>query len=462
MEKLKSLKKNNCKTKKTFKKTFKKSHKKIKITNKKVIKGGVNISKFVAKGSFGCVYKDPPIQCNIPCPENQKKKCQRGISKLMSEKNALEEKGLIDNLFENFIIDKSTRKNISHYFITNPHYCEPLESSLINEKCTLSITKPSLLIYENGGLDLFRFWEIILSRYNFFLKKYLLFILNNLTNILKAIGLLLKNHILHKDIKIENIVIGLKENNFRLIDFGLSIKYRDIIECLESLNNSNIICNNLLDKYTIDSFFNLPVYTFFLNDKLKKLGESGSITEEEENLLLNNIYVYYPKEQHSYKLFTYFLCSNNIPNNHNMYATWLIMKFILEKHKNEHKGYLIDTTDPLSVNDYLYRLYLNFLNNNLNPVQRFLKIIERIDYYAFGLMLVELFFKYLEKITGQNYLTLEYILQLYNKKKNNEVKVFLDFIYYSRLLEFDLNIDLPSFETIFSNYQTMIQTLTKL
>lgn len=439
MKKLKSLKKNNCKIRKFNKKTIKK----IKITNKK---GG----KLVGKGSFGCVYS-PPLDCEIPCTL---KKCKTGVSKFMTLPNANYEKQNIDLLFKDFLGDKS------QYFIIDPHQCKPKYKIKPNENCNLIETpyyeqlynryaknKYSLLIYENGGNDLYKYMNG--TDFHFLL------VLQGLLNILEGIGLLISNNIIHADIKEENIVIGLsiKKPSFRLIDFGLSIKY----------NNPNIQpTEKEFDSYNIPSNFNLPVYTFFLDRFNKKLDKSR-LSNNDISQFLNNIYIIFRDTAGDYTMFLYDFFVNDIDEkNIEMKELQLIMSHILSKNLEEKINlteYLTeDLTEDLTydIAKYLGEIYLHFLNVNLDPFQRFIKIARRVDLFSFGLILFNLLLKYLKLKLKRNIVMDDISVLEYSEDK---MKSLLSFIVENQLLQFDLNIELPPFEKILENYKIMISEL---
>ena len=421
MEKLKSLKKNNCKTKKTIKK--------IKKTNKK---GGV----LIGMGSFGCVYS-PQLPCIIPCT---KEKCKTGISKLMTSQNAALEKENIDLLFNDF---QHFEVNISDYFIIDPHQCLPNPKSIPDDMCSYKITNPSLLIYENGGNNLYDY----MGPRGIDTAK-ICKILQGLLNILGGISLLLSNNIVHADIKEENIVIGLSKKNpsFRLIDFGLSIKY-----------NPNIpLTEKEFDSYNIPSNFNLPVYTFFLDSFNKKLGKSR-LSNNDISQFLNNIYIIFRDTKSDYPTFLYDFLVNDIDeSNIEMKQLQLIMSHILFKNLEEKK---INFTEDLKydISQYLGGIYLHFLKNNLNPFQRFIKIAKRVDLFSFGLILFNLLLKYLKLKLKRNIIVMDDISKL--EYSDDKMKNLLSFIIENELLQFDLNIELPDFDKIFYNYQIMIWKL---
>jgi serine/threonine protein kinase len=168
---------------------------------------------FIGKGVHGCAFK-PPIQCSTPCNDHR---CQDGvskISKLMHKNNADNEMKIYS------AIDLNNIEDSSKYFIANPYQCSPDIGFDINKtECPVKIGKPlSLLIYEDGGIDLYQY-----LKQNEYMKNNdhdFLSILSGLLNIFKGIKVLNDNKIFHFDVKEDNIVLGQKKDDYKLIDFG--------------------------------------------------------------------------------------------------------------------------------------------------------------------------------------------------------------------------------------------------
>jgi serine/threonine protein kinase len=168
---------------------------------------------FIGKGVIGCAFK-PPIKCS-PSFDNDpllKDHIPR-ISKLMDIHHAKKEMKIYSNLGLNKIGESSK------YFIVNPYQCIPYEGFDINKtKCPVKIDTPSLLIYEDGGIDLYQY-----LKQNEYMKNNdndFSLILKGLLNIFEGIKVLNKKGILHLDVKEDNIVLGQKKDDYKLIDFG--------------------------------------------------------------------------------------------------------------------------------------------------------------------------------------------------------------------------------------------------
>jgi hypothetical protein len=187
--------------------------------------------KVLASGGFGCVFS-PALKC-----EKEKKRQNRKISKLMTEKYAIEEYNEI-NLIRSKL---NSIKNYENYFLLyDIKLCRPskfTQSDLLNytKKCSAlqknNITKNNInknlnklliLTMPNGGLPV----DDYLYNDGSFEKIYelnacLIKLLKN------GIIPMNKRNIYHCDIKNSNVLVdSSKKTKTRLIDWGLSIEYK--------------------------------------------------------------------------------------------------------------------------------------------------------------------------------------------------------------------------------------------
>ncbi len=212
LESIRTNNQSNYKKKNKLVKTLKKSYQ---FQNNK-LNNLTNTRKLIGQGTYGCVYK-PPLKCLNPtdCPDNNNK-CKTGISKLMGDKESVDEEL---KMYTNTRIDDINSSSLYH--IKEPRRCKPSMNNVEKAKsdgCQVELKEPELLIYENGGMDLEKAIENNISPYS---------IVFNFTNIFKAVLTLYANDIGHCDIKLGNIVIGVNQSNpqYRLIDLGLSRKF---------------------------------------------------------------------------------------------------------------------------------------------------------------------------------------------------------------------------------------------
>lgn len=192
-------------------------------------KGG----EVIASGGFGCIFK-PALKCS-----NDESKIETNkISKLMTNKNAIEEFNLIQK-FKNIL---NTIPNYENYFLLdNFTLCKPVKLTKddlkkYNKKCKAlkkknitvkninkSLDKILSLNMPNGGIDI----EDFIEKDKKFVKTKFIKLNNSLIDLLKN-GIIPMNklNVYHCDIKDSNVLVQNKDNmKTRLIDWGLSIIY---------------------------------------------------------------------------------------------------------------------------------------------------------------------------------------------------------------------------------------------
>ena len=179
---------------------------------RKTIRGG----KYIGEGSYGCTFTDPPLKCTT----NATRRNSNQLTKLMDPYFADEEIQK-SNLFRT--IDPSEK-----YFITANHSCSLNASNIKPEnqldKCKLitNVSSPkSLLFYKFGGYNLINLHPLQSGLYTYMFKS--------VVNLFDGLQLAHDNHIIHHDIKAENIVSGPSSTGTslytRFIDFGFAHKF---------------------------------------------------------------------------------------------------------------------------------------------------------------------------------------------------------------------------------------------
>jgi serine/threonine protein kinase len=236
-----------------------------------------NISKkkggdpnFLGSGTYGCAYK-PAIKCENECTDSKCQANSKVISKYMNNKYATDEKEMFDRLGLN---------NINHrnqYHIGKPYKCKPISDFKPNPyECDVKIQNPSILLYEDGGKDLDEFLKRPCLPYDFF---------NKMENLLEFIFKMINFKVVHCDIKNGNIVSGIDGNQFRFIDFGLSINFKNdrfqydnifgkvyyfwLSSAIFLSNKPEEITDEMIEKYCIE-FYRKTEYHKFLNTFIKK------------------------------------------------------------------------------------------------------------------------------------------------------------------------------------------------
>jgi len=201
---------------------------------------------FVGEGTFGCVYKKPPLKCKTKTNFGPNQ-----ISKLMYRPDAVAE-----------ISDYKILRQIdptNTYYPGPPNHCEVNEKQVELDDCSLLEDKPNLadyklLFYKDGGMDLDDFVEEHLDDFLksnpqkqtdlFFLNAHSLFM---------GIRLYINKNFIHHDIKPSNIVFDQNTYTFKFIDFGLSVVKSKLV-------------SNILKKQDYESFhWSYPMEVGFTN-----------------------------------------------------------------------------------------------------------------------------------------------------------------------------------------------------
>lgn len=199
------------------------------------LKGG----KYIAKGTYGCVFKDPPLKCK----NESTRRGKNYITKLMKDSDANEEDEQ-SKLIRHF---DPTEK----YFVTAEKVCE-IDAANIKpknniKKCTLKVvetaTKRSnysdtrLLLSKDGGSDI--------SLLHLKAVDYIPFY-ESIQNLFTGLDFFHSKGIIHHDIKSDNI-ITLKQDDgkflTRFIDVGFVCTFTPV-EGLTTEYNKYKVCNH--------------------------------------------------------------------------------------------------------------------------------------------------------------------------------------------------------------------------
>ena len=182
-------------------------------------------SKVVGEGTYGCVLK-PPILCN-ETSNLDKQDYVNKISKIMTKQHAINEEAeysAINNI-----------QGLDKYAITGPLLCKPLLDKNFNasvSKCKTLKVKTAfknskddlrMLLLEDGGLSIYDVITKVFTLQSLDEKKVFL------TSLIKLFdGLLFfqSNEIMHRDIKLANMVYNVNNGRAKYIDFGLMTNFK--------------------------------------------------------------------------------------------------------------------------------------------------------------------------------------------------------------------------------------------
>jgi len=220
----------------------------------------------IGEGTYGCIHK-PSLKCN-----NSDINYENKVSKILENNEADAEMKEFGDVL-NF--DKT-----NEFFLGVPHRCSPAktpENIESIEKCkngknlVEQLQQYSLLVMEDGGMDLEKYGKILKSREptEENREKMELFWMEA-HRILMGLRAFLNNGLVHHDLKPQNIVYNEKINRLNFIDFGLMD------------TKSNLIKSTLKNEYPFSIFhWYFPPELRFLE---KELFEQISEKSEEEKI----------------------------------------------------------------------------------------------------------------------------------------------------------------------------------
>ena len=187
------------------------------------------IPKIIGEGTYGCVT-NPSVRCT------KKVNYKNKVSKIMHKKYAMREYNELKKI--------TKIPGITKYILSLPEMCTPKINEQFKsvvqtcENSKFSHMKDDsfrLLVFENGGINLSQFMKNV-----YFQMKDKTELNIFWTNILKLIdGLIFfkTNHIVHHDLKAQNIVYNVETGDMKFIDFGKMKKKSEIIKLCK--NNQN-------------------------------------------------------------------------------------------------------------------------------------------------------------------------------------------------------------------------------
>jgi len=209
------------------------------------------IPQFLAEGAYGCVHR-PSLRCNESKDINYRNK----LSKIMSSKNAIKE------LEEYVLIDKADPK--AEFYLGKPETCKFEKSNVNNppvSKCKIgkqileSNENYDLIIMNDGGDNLEDFAiKMKKASNNASNRKIMTKFWKEAKRLLLGVQAFLKHHMIHHDLKPQNIVYNSVSNRCNIIDFGL----------MENIIKSKWEAKHNMYGYSF-YHWNFPTESIFLN-----------------------------------------------------------------------------------------------------------------------------------------------------------------------------------------------------
>ena len=323
----------------------------------------------MASGGFGCVFT-PVLKC-----EGESKRAIGKVTKLMSEKHAIEEYEEINSIKAKL---DSIKNYTSYYLIYDATLCKPakLTPSDLKEytnKCTAlpkdKITKENInknlekimaLNIPNGGLPV----DDFLYKNGSYDKIYEL--QNKLVDLLKN-GIIPMNekNIYHCDIKDSNVLVDDSSSvlKTRLIDWGLSTEYKPFI-------NQSFPKTWRNRPFQFNVPFSVVIFSDFFIEKYKKFIDNGGNYKDEDEIrpFVVNYIVFWMEERGAghYKfineiMYNLFSNSLSIPENNKpkVIETEFTMNYIVNYIVNILKKYTRFRSDgSINLREYLDNVFI--------------------------------------------------------------------------------------------------------
>jgi serine/threonine protein kinase len=187
-------------------------------------------SKVVGEGTFGCVLK-PPLLCDdAGVGVLTKKDYNNKISKIMHKSDAINEESEYSSI--NNIV------GLEKYAIVGPHLCKPLMDNRFNnsvKNCKTKLVKATfaknkndllMLLLEDGGINIL---DYIIEVYPIETLNAKKVFLTSLLGLFDGLLFFQANKIIHRDIKMQNMVYNVNIGKAKYIDFGQMTNFKNFI-----------------------------------------------------------------------------------------------------------------------------------------------------------------------------------------------------------------------------------------
>ena len=256
------------------------------------------MSEYLVKGTYGCIIK-PNIKCNGSFGNvNEITKFFFNKEDYLIEKKNHEKIEKIDNKY-NFVIKKINNCKI----ILTPEIKQKIKNL---DLCKLKSDEVYQITYEYGGLDLYDIFE---KKYDDLLKINLFTFLQNFAKIFEGLSKINKNNLIHKDIKLNNILYNFEKKKFIIIDFGFCSNIKKYSKDIETFreksyrfypNELNILSNIFygyffkdLKKYNLNSNILVSAFESYIYDLNIIYKDNTNPYFKKLLLLINDIYNYF-------------------------------------------------------------------------------------------------------------------------------------------------------------------------
>lgn len=229
-------------------------------------------TQLINQGGYGCVYY-PSLRCN-PCTKDKSCKTKFQKNKYVSKIQVL------DNTTNEYIVSKIITSILSfeNYFAPIVNLCkvdlnrfDENQVDSYGDKCGVMMKKKHkqfvmlhIPYIPNGNFAKAITKKKATSSFNFLIDSY--------NHLLQSMYLLFKNNIIHYDLKAENVLYDWNKDAPIVIDFGLSVRFNDIIKKLNLIDGHEIINSESIKKSKKGkSKYKKGLITSSIRSKLKKI-----------------------------------------------------------------------------------------------------------------------------------------------------------------------------------------------
>lgn len=168
------------------------------------------MSELLTVGGYGCIYK-PSINCDGEETSNDSR-----VSKIQ-----------IDNeSSRNEIVIANKIKTYTDFFVLPLNYCKIKRDKIKKQDCELIKKDRDIMLIEMDYVPNRSFFDILTEDDS--LERQIFVLLFNYSALLRSLYILKKHHIIHFDLKLDNVLYDIVEQYPKILDFGISLDKKKI------------------------------------------------------------------------------------------------------------------------------------------------------------------------------------------------------------------------------------------
>ena len=168
------------------------------------------MSELLTVGGYGCIYK-PSINCSGEETSNDSR-----VSKIQVDNESS----------RNEIIIANKVKKYHDFFVLPLKHCKIKRDKIKKQDCDLIKKDDNLMLTEMEYVPNRSFFDILTEDDS--LERQIFVLLFNYSALLRSLYVLKKHHIIHFDLKLDNILYDIVEQYPKILDFGISLDKKKI------------------------------------------------------------------------------------------------------------------------------------------------------------------------------------------------------------------------------------------